>query len=91
MRVVAPLTYEKFTLLPRLTLRHYENKQTGETGIGNTELFGLIIPKKLDWGYGLAGAAVNSSGKWFYGLLLTQSWQSVDPNNLPAGTPVMAT
>jgi hypothetical protein len=108
IRVVAPLTYEKFTVLPRLTLRHYENERTGETGIGNTELFGLIIPKKWDWGsgrmgigplitlpgnkdvakdewgYGLAGAAVNSSGKWFYGVLLTQSWQSIDPNNLPA-------
>lgn len=110
MRVVAPLTYDEFTVLPRLTLRHYENESTGETGIGNTELFGLIIPKNWDWGngrmgigplvtlpgdkdvakdewgYGLAGAAVNTSGKWFYGLLLTQSWQSVDPNNLPAGS-----
>lgn len=110
MRVVAPLAYDNFTVLPRLTLRHYENEQTGETGIGNTELFGLIIPKNWDWGsgrmgigplitlpgdkdvakdewgYGLAGAIVNSSGKWFYGLLLTQSWQSVDPNNLPAGS-----
>ncbi len=109
VRVVAPLVYEKFTLLPRLTLRHYKNKNTGKTGIGNTELFGLIIPKKWDWGsgrmglgplvtlpgnedvardewgYGLAGAIVNSSGKWFYGVLLTQSWRSVDPENLPAG------
>ncbi|MBT8059726.1 MAG: hypothetical protein KJO33_09030 [Gammaproteobacteria bacterium] len=110
LRVVAPLEYDTFTILPRLTLRHYKNKSTGKTGIGNTELFGLIIPKKWDWGsgrmglgplvtfpgnedvardewgYGLAGAIVNTSGNWFYGVLLTQSWRSVDPNNLPAGT-----
>lgn len=110
MRVVAPLVFEKFTLLPRLTLRHYENLKTGESGLGNTELFGLIIPKKWDWGtgrtglgplvtlpgnknvakdewgYGLAGAIVNTSGNWFYGVLLTQSWQAIDPDNLPAGS-----
>ncbi len=110
VRIVAPLVYEKFTLLPRLTLRHYENQNTGKSGIGNTELFGLIIPKGWDWGtgrtglgplitlpgnedvardewgYGLAGAIVNTSGNWFYGVLLTQSWRSVDPNNLPAGS-----
>jgi len=110
LRVVAPFTFDSFTLLPRLTLRHYENENSGANGLGNTELFGLIIPKKWDWGtgrmglgplvtlpgndkvakdewgYGLAGAIVNSSGNWFYGLLLTQSWQSVDPENLPAGS-----
>lgn len=110
LRVVAPFTFEKFTLLPRLTFRHYKNKQNGESGLGNTELFGLIIPKKWDWGsgrmglgplvtfpgnkkvakdewgYGVAGAIVNGSGNWFYGLLLTQSWQAIDPNNLPAGS-----
>jgi hypothetical protein len=110
MRVVAPFVFEKFTLLPRLTFRHYENLKTGESGLGNTELFGLIIPKKWDWGtgrmglgplvtlpgnkkvakdewgYGLAGAMVNTSGKWFYGVLLTQSWQAIDPDNLPAGS-----
>ena len=109
-RMVMPLVFDSFTLLPRLTLRHYENEQNGKSGLGNTELFGLIIPKKWDWGsgrmglgplvtlpgnknvakdewgYGLAGAIVNSSGNWFYGLLLTQSWQAVDPNNLPAGS-----
>ena len=108
-RVVAPLSYEKFTILPRLTFRHYENAQ-GQSGIGNTELFALIIPKSWDWGsgrmgigpmitapgdedvakdewgYGVAGAMVNSKGKWFYGLLLTQSWQAVDPLALPTGT-----
>jgi len=109
VRIVAPLVYDSFTILPRLTLRHYENAQ-GESGIGNTELFGLIIPKSWDWGtgrtgigplitapgndkvardewgYGLAAAAVNSSGKWFYGLLFTQTWRSIDPQQLPAGS-----
>lgn len=108
VRIVAPLVYDSFTILPRLTLRHYENAK-GESGIGNTELFGLVIPKSWDWGsgrtgigplitlpgnekvardewgYGLAAAAVNSSGKWFYGLLLTQTWRSIDPQQLPAG------
>ena len=37
-----------------MTLRHYENHQ-GESGIGNTEIFGLIIPKKWDWGTGRMG------------------------------------
>lgn len=109
LRVVMPLSYEKFTILPRITLRHYENPQ-GESGIGNTEVFGLIIPKSWDWGtgrmgigplitlpgdeevakdewgYGLAGGIVNAKGKWFYGVLLTQSWRSVDPVALPPGT-----
>ena len=108
-RFVMPFVFDTFTLLPRLTVRHYENKNTGKSGIGNTELFGLIVPKKWDWGtgrvgigplvtfpgnkdvakdewgYGLAGAVVNTSGNWFYGLLLTQSRRAVDPLNLPAG------
>jgi hypothetical protein len=110
MRIVAPLVFEKFTILPRLTLRHYELKQTKKSGIGNTELFGIIIPKSWDWGTGrmgigplitapgdsgvakdewgggLAGAVVNTSGDWFYGFLLTQSWQAVDPVSLPPGS-----
>jgi hypothetical protein len=109
LRIMMPLAYEKFTILPRITLRHYENAQ-GESGIGNTEIFGLIIPKKWDWGtgrmgigplitlpgdekvakdewgYGFAAAWVNGKGKWFYGALLTQSWQSIDPVALPAGS-----
>lgn len=108
VRVVAPFVFDSFTLLPRLTLRHYENA-AGESGIGNTELFGLIIPKSWDWGtgrggigplvtapgddqvakdewgYGAAGALVNTAGDWFYGVLLTQSWQAVDPEALPPG------
>ena len=109
LRIVAPLPFEEFTILPRLTLRHYENAQ-GESGLGNTELFGLVIPKSWDWGtgrggigplvtfpgeesvsrdewgYGVAAATVNASGPWFYGLLFTQSWRAVDPDQLPAGS-----
>ena len=109
VRVVAPVPLKSLTILPRVTLRHYENAQ-GESGIGNTEIFALMIPKKWDWGsgrtgigplvtlpgnervsrdewgYGFAAAAVNTSGKWFYGLLLTQTWRSIDPTALPAGS-----
>lgn len=109
LRIVAPLVYEGFTILPRLTVRHYENSR-GQSGFGNTELFGLIIPKSWDWGsgrigigplvtlpgnenvardewgYGVAAGAVNSSGNWLYGLLLTQSWRSINPQAQPPGT-----
>jgi len=109
LRIMMPLAFESFTILPRITLRHYENPQ-GQSGMGNTEIFGLIIPKKWDWGtgrfgigplvtlpgnenvakdewgYGFAAAWVNAKGKWFYGALLTQSWRSIDPVALPAGT-----
>lgn len=110
LRVVAPIPLEKFTILPRLTLRHYEDLNSGKSGMGNTELFALIVPKAWDWGtgrvglgplvtlpgnkyvakdewgYGLAGAYVNNKGKFFYGLLLTQSFRGIDPRTLPAGT-----
>jgi len=109
LRIVAPVPLQKLTILPRLTIRHYENPQ-GESGFGNTEIFALIIPRPWDWGtgrvgigplvtlpgdekvakdewgYGVAAAAVNSAGKWFYGVLLTQSWQAIDPRTLPTGT-----
>jgi len=109
LRVVAPIPLKGLTILPRLTLRHYEDVNTGKTGMGNTELFALIIPKATDWGtgragigplvtapgsegvskdewgYGLAGAIVNNSGQWFYGVLLSQSWRGIDPRTLPAG------
>ena len=55
LRIVAPVPLKKLTILPRLTLRHYENLQNGKSGIGNTELFGLIVPKFSDWGTGRAG------------------------------------
>ena len=109
LRVVAPVPLKSLTILPRLTVRHYEDVNTGKSGFGNTELFALIIPKATDWGsgragigplvtapgsegvskdewgYGFAGAIVNNTGQWFYGLLLTQSWRSIDPRTLPAG------
>lgn len=108
LRVVAPVPLKKVTILPRLTLRHYENAQ-GDSGMGNTELFALIVPgfsdwgngragigplvtlpgnekvAKDEWGYGLAAAIVNNTNNWFYGLLLTQSWRSIDPMALPPG------
>ena len=109
LRIVAPIPLKGFTILPRLTLRHYKNAQ-GDSGIGNTEVFALMIPRSWDWGsgrfgigplvtlpgdekvakdewgYGIAMAAVNGKGNWFYGLLVTQSWQAVDPNQqLPPG------
>ena len=109
LRVVAPVPLKSMTILPRLTIRHYEDVNTGKSGFGNTELFALIIPKATDWGTGRAGigplvtapgsegvskdewgagfaaAIVNNSGQWFYGLLFTQTWRSIDPNTLPAG------
>jgi len=110
LRVVAPVPLKNLTILPRVTIRHYENLNTGESGFGNTEIFALMIPTKWDWGtgrvgvgplitlpgdekvardewgYGLAAAWVNTTGRWFYGVLMTQSWRSVDPRVLPAGT-----
>jgi hypothetical protein len=110
LRLVIPVALKSFTILPRVTLRHYENLRTGDTGLGNTEIFALIIPKSWDWGngrfgigplvtlpgdeqvardewgYGLAGAVVNSKGKWFYGVLVTQSWRAIDPAALPTGS-----
>ncbi len=77
LRVVAPFAFENFTLLPRLTLRHYENVNNGETGLGNTEVFGLIIPKSWDWGSGrfgigplvtLPGDEEVARDEWGYGL-----------------------
>lgn len=109
LRVVAPVPLKSMTILPRLTIRHYEDVQTGNSGFGNTEIFALVIPKATDWGsgragigplvtapgnkdvakdewgYGFAAAIVNNSGQWFYGLLFTQTWRSIDPSTLPAG------
>lgn len=108
LRVVAPVPLKKLTILPRLTLRHYENAQ-GDSGMGNTELFALIVPGFSDWGngragigplvtlpgnekvardewgYGFAAAIVNNTNNWFYGLLFTQTWRSIDPVALPPG------
>jgi hypothetical protein len=108
LRIVAPIPLKSMTILPRLTIRHYENA-SGQSGFGNTELFALITPKSTDWGtgragigplvtapgdpdvakdewgYGFAATIVNNTGQWFYGLLFTQSWRSINPNTLPAG------
>ena len=54
LRIVAPIPLKGFTILPRVTLRHYENAQ-GQSGIGNTEIFALMIPKSWDWGSGRFG------------------------------------
>ena len=56
---------------------------TGRAGIGPL----ITTPGNKDvakdeWGYGFSAAIVNNSGQWFYGLLFTQSWRSVDPNAL---------
>ncbi len=55
IRLVAPIPLKKMTILPRLTIRHYEDIEAGKSGFGNTELFALIIPKATDWGNGRAG------------------------------------
>jgi hypothetical protein len=55
VRIVAPIPLKKLTILPRLTIRHYENVESGKSGFGNTELFALIVPKATDWGNGRAG------------------------------------
>ena len=77
LRVVAPIPLKSFTILPRLTFRHYEDKVTGKAGIGNTELFALVIPKFSDWGSGRAGIGPLmtfpgnknvSKDEWGYGI-----------------------
>ncbi len=55
LRIVAPVPLKSLTILPRLTVRHYEDVSNGKSGFGNTELFALIIPKATDWGTGRAG------------------------------------
>jgi hypothetical protein len=60
---------------------------TGRVGIGPlVTLPGDTKVAKDEWGYGFAAALVNTSGNWFYGLLFTQSWRSVDPRTLNPGT-----
>ncbi len=55
LRVVAPIPLKGVTILPRLTFRHYENVETKKSGLGNTELFALLIPDVTNWGTGRAG------------------------------------
>lgn len=55
---------------------------TGRWGVGPLVLIpGESRVAKDTWGYGLAGAIVNSAGPWFYGLLLTQAFEDKDGNN----------
>jgi len=77
LRIVAPVALKSMTILPRLTFRHYENLENGQTGFGNTEIFALIIPGFSDWGTGRAGIGplVTLPGnpnvakdEWGYGL-----------------------
>jgi len=77
LRVVAPIPLKGLTILPRLTFRHYEDVEAGKSGIGNTELFGLIIPQFSDWGTGRAGIGplvtfpgnkYVAKSEWGYGL-----------------------
>ena len=44
------------------------------------------FPPEAAGEHGFAAAAVNTKGKWFYGLLLTQSWRGIDPQAQPPGT-----
>jgi hypothetical protein len=76
IRIVAPVPLEKLTILPRLTIRHYENPQ-GESGFGNTEIFAIMIPRAWDWGTGrtgigplvtLPGDEQVAKDEWGYGL-----------------------
>ena len=58
----------------------------GRAGIGPlVTLPGNKNVSRDEWGYGFAGAIVNNSGQFFYGLLLTQSWRGIDPAALPVG------
>ncbi len=77
LRIVAPVPLKNLTILPRLTVRHYEDLNTGKSGFGNTELFALMIPGFSDWGTGRAGIGplVTMPGnkdvakdEWGYGL-----------------------
>jgi hypothetical protein len=80
LRVVAPIPLKSLTILPRVTIRHYEDLSNGQTGFGNTELFALIIPKATDWGTGRSGIGplVTTPGdkdvakdEWGYGFAAT--------------------
>lgn len=77
LRIVAPIPLKGLTILPRVTIRHYEDVNNGKSGFGNTEIFALIIPGFTDWGTGRAGIGplVTLPGnkdvakdEWGYGL-----------------------
>jgi hypothetical protein len=59
---------------------------TGRWGIGPLVNFpGSTKVGSDKWGFGLAGTIVNTSGPWFYGVLLTQSWRERDPTLVSSG------
>lgn len=59
---------------------------SGRTGIGPLVTFpGDPTVSRNEWGFGFAAAVVNNSGKWFYGLLITQTWRGINPTALPPG------
>ncbi len=56
---------------------------SGRAGIGPLMTTpGSKDVSKDEWGFGFSAAIVNNTGQWFYGLLFTQSWRSVDPRAL---------
>jgi hypothetical protein len=74
------------TELFALIIPNATNWGTGRAGIGPLVTApGNPDVSKDEWGYGLAAAIVQNTGNWFYGLLLTQSFRSIDPNTLPTG------
>ncbi len=75
------------TELFALLIPNATNWGSGRAGIGPLVTApGNPDVSKDEWGYGLAGAIVQNTGNWFYGLLLTQSFRSVDPRTLPTGS-----
>ena len=96
LRIVAPVPLKSFTLLPRLTLRHYENAD-GESGMGNTEIFALVVPKKWDWGVGrvgigplvtMPGSEEVAKEEWGYGFAaaaVKDSWRFNVTYTMPVG------
>jgi len=75
------------TELFALIIPNATNWGSGRAGIGPLVTApGNKDVAKDEWGYGFAAAIVNNSGKFFYGLLFTQSWRAIDPNALPEGS-----
>ena len=75
------------TELFALIIPKFSDWGTGRAGIGPLVTApGNKDVAKDEWGYGFAAAIVNNSGKFFYGLLFTQSWRAIDPNALPEGS-----
>ena len=66
LRVVAPVPLKGLTILPRVTLRHYEDLSNGKTGLGKYRDFCIDYSQSsTDWGTGGPGfrSVNNHSGK----------------------------